>query len=44
MFEKAVQFTSQAQAIEYMKVQIKKDPLLAQTLHVLPLTEINPAA
>ncbi len=44
IFDTKIQFSSQAQAIDYMKVAIKKDPKLAETLHVLPLTDINPAA
>lgn len=44
IFDTKIQFASQAQAIDYMKVTITKDPSLAETLHVLPLTDINPAA
>lgn len=44
MYNGTAQFSSQAQAKEFMKTQISLSPELSGSLHVLPTHEINPAA
>lgn len=44
MFGGTAQFSSHAQAKEYMNLQIALNPQLSGALHVLPNHEINPAA
>ena len=44
LFTTQAKFTSHAQAMDYMKGQINKNPSLAGSLHVLPLTETTDAA
>ena len=44
LFTTQAKFTSHAQAMDYMKGQINTNPMLAGTLHVLPLTETTDAA
>src|SRR5690606_24773970 len=44
MYAPAAQFTSHAQAREFMNAQVLQNPELIDALHVLPTNEINPAA
>lgn len=42
-FSANAQFTSHAKAYDFMQEQINKDPNLAQSLHVIPVTEMSTA-
>ncbi len=44
LYNATAKFSSQAQAKDFMKLQVAKNPELSGSLHVLPTHELNPAA